>query len=137
MIYVLRLVTGDEVVCELEALDMSSDELVIQDPMEIVSSENGSMYLRSMLMLSNDDYLVIPTTKIVYSYTPSKSLVRYYNLSVKMYYDHVMPVVDKQIAKSAQTIEDAYKDEIQDDGTEQAMDLLRGLLKKYDKRDLN
>lgn len=136
MIYVLRLVTSDEIVCSVDTLDMTSDELVVQDPMEIISGDEGTMYLRSTLMLGDDDYLVIPTSKIVYSYAPSKALVRYYHLAVRMYDEQVRPVINEQVNKSANVIEDAYaeQDEVSDQA---AMDLLKGILKKFNKKDLN
>lgn len=137
MIYVLRLVTGDEIVCDVESLDMTSDEIVVQDPMEIVSSDgSGAMYLRSSLMLSDEDYLIIPTSKIVYSYPPSEPLVRYYRLASMMYQDRVVPVVNEQLNKSSEVIEDAYFPQ-EDEEYEDAMNLLRDLLKNCKKRDLN
>lgn len=136
MIYTIRLVTGDEIVCEAEGnLDFTSKEIVVQNPMEIISSDEGSMYLRSPLMLSDDDYLTIPTNKIVYTYLPSKALTRYYYWATKMYDDQVKPVVNKSVMKSADTIEQAY--EVDEEETNEAMKALRGLLSKYNRKDLN
>lgn len=140
MEYVIRLTTGDEVVCNTEVLDLTSEDVIIYNPMEVISGREGTMYLRSLLMLSDETFFVIPSSKIVYTYTPSKALIAYYHQACRLFEDKVRPVVEEQIINSTNSIIDQYENNDEVDDTEVTSDAMKTfyeMIKNINKKDLN
>ena len=116
IIVVLRLITGDEVIGQIECEDseefMSLEALELFDPMWVVPAEFGSMKLRDALMLSDDvKSLMFYSDDVITAYSPSKSFVTYYNNASRYAKEVNRPSINLQIETAADELKQMIYEE--------------------------
>lgn len=116
IIVVLRLITGDEIIGQIECEDneefMNLEALELFDPMWVVPAEFGSMKLRDALMLSDDvNSLMFYSDDVITAYSPSKSFIMYYTNASKYAKEITRPSINLQIETAAAELKDMIHDE--------------------------
>jgi hypothetical protein len=114
MIYVFKLISGEEFIGELENDDENPSNTVefynIISPMVIVDGydEYGTvtMKLRDGMLLSDEDFMTIPSKAMMTYYPASKAMTEYYEKEILFAKNYTKKKIERQIKDATQELDD-------------------------------
>ena len=108
---IFKFASGDSVIGKIDFdSPVTSDNNIhtLHDPQWIISEANGSMKLRDGMMLSDCDNFNIHMKDVLTWFTPSKSMIGYYEAAVN--YSKLMKAqFDYQTNEATEELIDEYK----------------------------
>jgi hypothetical protein len=115
MIYVFKLISGEEIIGAFDDDDETPDKDMefynIACPMSIVDGydEYGgvTMKLRDTMLLSDDNLLSIPNTAIITYYPASKIMIEYYKKAIIFAKKYTKKKIERQIKEATEQLEEA------------------------------
>lgn len=115
MVQIVITTTGDEIIGELNHQLTNVENHYIMNPMYIVGRRDeygtNAMRLRSVLLLSDDEHILIPKRYVVATYSPSKMMEEYYIKAVEFDKKHGRPEINGQIEAAIVSLESFTKEE--------------------------
>jgi ribosomal protein L31E len=114
MIYVFKLISGEEFIGELESDDENPSNTVefynIISPMAIVDGydEYGTvtMKLRDAMLLSEESLMTIPSKAMMTYYPASKSMTEYYQKAIVFAKNYTKKKIERQIKEATQQLDE-------------------------------
>ena len=85
---IVRMLSGEDILCELKSVDSSLNELVIDDAVVVVPTQNQSVQFVPYSPFTNKDPISINKDMVVFISTPETSLV---NQHKKMFSGIITP----------------------------------------------
>lgn len=104
MIYIYKLITGEEVIGDSNDSDNLTEYHNIENPMTFMdmSDQTGvtSFKLVNSLMLSSEELLTVHKKNVVAWYRPSEMMEEYYRKAVVYSAKHTEPAVDRMLEQA-------------------------------------
>jgi hypothetical protein len=118
MIYVFKLISGEEFIGALDSDDENPSNTVeyynIASPMAIVDGydEYGTvtMKLRDGMMLSDDDLMTIPNKAVMTYYPASKVMTEYYQKAIIYAKQYTKKKIERQVKEATEQLDDAMSE---------------------------
>ena len=118
MIYVFKLISGEEFIGALDSDDENPSNTVefynIVSPMAIVDGydEYGTvtMKLRDGMMLSDDDLMTIPNKAVMTYYPASKVMTEYYQKAIIYAKQYTKKKIERQVKEATEQLDDAMSE---------------------------
>jgi ribosomal protein L31E len=115
MIYVFKLISGEEIIGALDSEDETSKNNVeyfnITGPMTIVDGYDGygavTMKLRDSMLLSDEEFITIPCKSVITYYSASKIMIEYYKKAIIFAREFTKKKIERQIKEATEELNEA------------------------------
>lgn len=116
MIIIVKLITGEEVIGEIENNQLTYEEYYnIINPMVVTNARDDQGYvgmrLRDFLILSKDDVLTLPSKHVIAAYRPSDAMTEYYIKASYYSINYTKPLIDDQIKNATYEMDRSIEEE--------------------------